>query len=56
MKTEEIMQAVKPVDQTKYPYTLDAPLKEAIKQALDAGDNLTVKRLWTVFTSYRKSK
>ena len=43
------------VDTTKYPYTLDAPLKEALKLALDAGDDKTTKMVWKVYISYRKS-
>lgn len=39
----------------KYPYTLDKPLTDAIKMALNENDHEVVKKLWDIFTSYRKS-
>lgn len=38
-----------------YPYLLDAPLAEAIKIATKHKDDATVKKLWEIFVSYRKS-
>jgi len=43
------------VDETKYPYTLDKPIEEAINIAFAANDNKMVKILWDLFVSYRKS-
>ena len=38
-----------------YPYTLDRPLIDAINISLAEDDNETVRALWNIFVSYRKS-
>jgi hypothetical protein len=42
-------------EKKKYPYTLDAHLKEAMKLAAAARDYGTEGMLWQIFISYRKS-
>lgn len=39
-----------------YPYTLDPHLEKALALSLDNNDNLTAKKIWEIFISYRKSK
>lgn len=44
------------INQREYPFLLDASLKEAMKLAMDAEDDETLKALWQIFVSYRRTE
>lgn len=44
------------MDRTKYPYTMDKPLKEALDIAFKENDFMMAKQVWDLLVFYRKSE
>ena len=43
------------MDRTKYPFTMDKPLKEALDIAFKENDFMMAKQVWDLLVYYRKS-
>jgi len=44
------------MDRTKYPFTMDKPLKEALDIAFKENDFMMAKQVWDLLVFYRKSE
>lgn len=44
------------MDKTKYPFTMDKPLKEALDIAFKENDFVMAKQVWDLLVFYRKSE